>query len=96
MKVWGQSFYDLDFNHITGEADIKCLFLFVSQELEAVRDALIPLLACAAAKLGDVDALRAIAEMVMWNSQFVNEYSSRAVHDRRKLILSGKQWYKVP
>ncbi|OXB73585.1 UNVERIFIED_CONTAM: hypothetical protein H355_005300 [Colinus virginianus] len=33
------------------------------QELEAVRDALIPPLACAAAKLGDMDALRAIAEM---------------------------------
>lgn len=54
------------------------MFLFVSQELEAVRDALIPPLACAAAKLGDIDALRAIAEMVMWNSQFVNKYSSRA------------------
>uniref|UniRef100_A0A8C9G0F7 asparaginase n=1 Tax=Pavo cristatus TaxID=9049 RepID=A0A8C9G0F7_PAVCR len=58
-----RSFYDLDFNHITGKADIKSLFLFVSQELEAVRDALIPPLACAAAKLGDIDALRAIAEM---------------------------------
>uniref|UniRef100_A0A8C0EJE6 asparaginase n=1 Tax=Bubo bubo TaxID=30461 RepID=A0A8C0EJE6_BUBBB len=56
-------FYDLDINHIRGKADIKCLILFVSQELEAVRDALIPPLACAAAKLGDIDALRAIAEM---------------------------------
>ena len=55
----------MDINHIRGEADIKCLILFVSQELEAVRDALIPPLACAAAKLGDIDALRAIAEMVM-------------------------------
>lgn len=43
---------------------LNVLFLFVSQELEAVRDALIPPLACAAAKLGDIDALRAIAEMV--------------------------------
>ncbi|NWI88304.1 LPP60 lysophospholipase, partial [Pitta sordida] len=32
------------------------------EELEAIRDALIPPLACAAAKLGDIDALRAIAE----------------------------------
>ncbi|NXC17498.1 LPP60 lysophospholipase, partial [Corythaeola cristata] len=58
-----QCFYDLDINHIRGEANIKCLILFVSQELEAIRDALIPPLACAAAKLGDIDALRAIAEM---------------------------------
>lgn len=61
----GQCFYNLGVNRIRGEADIKCLILFVSQELEAVRDALIPPLACAAAKLGDIDALRAIAEMVM-------------------------------
>uniref|UniRef100_A0A8B9S5K4 asparaginase n=1 Tax=Apteryx owenii TaxID=8824 RepID=A0A8B9S5K4_APTOW len=45
------------------QVNISCLFLFVSQELEAVRDALIPPLACAAAKLGDIDALRAIGEM---------------------------------
>ena len=63
--MWKQGQCDLDINHIRGEADIKCLILFVSQELEAIRDALIPPLACAAAKLGDIDALRAIAEMVM-------------------------------
>lgn len=60
-----QCCYNLDINYIRGKADFKCLLLFVSQELEAVRDALIPLLACAAAKLGDIDAIRAIAEMVM-------------------------------
>lgn len=52
-------------SHIRGETDIKCLILFLYQELEAVRDALIPPLACAAAKLGDIDTLRAVAEMVM-------------------------------
>uniref|UniRef100_A0A8V0YWN8 asparaginase n=1 Tax=Gallus gallus TaxID=9031 RepID=A0A8V0YWN8_CHICK len=41
----------------------RSLSISCKEELEAVRDALIPLLACAAAKLGDVDALRAIAEM---------------------------------
>lgn len=42
---------------------INSLSISSKQELEAVRDALIPPLACAAAKLGDIDALRAIAEM---------------------------------
>ncbi|XP_071601542.1 60 kDa lysophospholipase isoform X5 [Heliangelus exortis] len=41
----------------------KSLSISSKEELEAVRDALIPPLACAAAKLGDIDALRAIAEM---------------------------------
>lgn len=35
-----------------------------AQELEAVRDALTPTLACAAAKIGDIEALEAIREMV--------------------------------
>ncbi|XP_068016336.1 60 kDa lysophospholipase isoform X2 [Melanerpes formicivorus] len=41
----------------------KSLSISSKEELEAVRDVLIPPLACAAAKLGDIDALRAIAEM---------------------------------
>ncbi|KAJ7406642.1 60 kDa lysophospholipase [Willisornis vidua] len=41
----------------------KSLSTSSKEELEAVRDALIPTLACAAAKLGDIDALRAVAEM---------------------------------
>uniref|UniRef100_A0A8C3J3S7 asparaginase n=1 Tax=Calidris pygmaea TaxID=425635 RepID=A0A8C3J3S7_9CHAR len=41
----------------------KSLSISSKEESEAVRDALIPPLACAAAKLGDTDALRAIAEM---------------------------------
>lgn len=63
--IKGNVFYDLKINDFLGKYDIKCLILFVFQELEAVRDVLIPPLACAAAKLGDIDALRAIAEMVM-------------------------------
>lgn len=34
------------------------------QELAAVRDALTPPLACAAAKIGDIDTLEALNEMV--------------------------------
>lgn len=34
------------------------------QELEAIRDALTPPLACAAAKIGDIEALEALKEMV--------------------------------
>lgn len=34
------------------------------KELEAIRDALTPPLACAAAKIGDVEALGALKEMV--------------------------------
>ncbi|XP_025904436.1 60 kDa lysophospholipase [Nothoprocta perdicaria] len=41
----------------------KSLSISCKEELEAIRDALIPPLACAAAKLGDIDALRAIREM---------------------------------
>uniref|UniRef100_A0AAY4A8C6 asparaginase n=1 Tax=Denticeps clupeoides TaxID=299321 RepID=A0AAY4A8C6_9TELE len=37
--------------------------LFHSYELEAIRDALNPTLACAAAKIGDIEALEAIREM---------------------------------
>lgn len=45
------------------QAIARSLSISCKEELEAVRDALIPLLACAAAKLGDIDAIRAIAEM---------------------------------
>ncbi|KFV81639.1 60 kDa lysophospholipase, partial [Struthio camelus australis] len=41
----------------------KSLSIGCKEELEAIRDALIPPLACAAAKLGDIDALKAIREM---------------------------------
>ncbi|XP_056202911.1 60 kDa lysophospholipase [Falco biarmicus] len=41
----------------------KSLSISTKEELEAIRDALTPPLACAAAKLGDIDALRSIAEM---------------------------------
>lgn len=39
-------------------------FYFVAQELEAIRDALIPSLACAAANIGDIDAFKAIGGKV--------------------------------
>ncbi|XP_062433685.1 60 kDa lysophospholipase, partial [Rhea pennata] len=41
----------------------KSLSISCKEELEAIRDALIPPLACAAAKVGDIDALKAIREM---------------------------------
>ncbi|TFK16016.1 toll-like receptor 3 [Platysternon megacephalum] len=41
----------------------KSLSVSCKEELEAIRDALIPSLACAAAKIGDTDALKAIGEM---------------------------------
>ncbi|EMP28052.1 60 kDa lysophospholipase, partial [Chelonia mydas] len=41
----------------------KSLSVSCKEELEAIRDALIPSLACAAAKTGDIDALKAIGEM---------------------------------
>ncbi|MGH0176426.1 UNVERIFIED_CONTAM: hypothetical protein FKN15_072735 [Acipenser sinensis] len=41
----------------------KSLGVSCKEELEAVRDALTPALACAAAKIGDIDALEAIREM---------------------------------
>ncbi|MGH0154922.1 UNVERIFIED_CONTAM: hypothetical protein FKN15_028614 [Acipenser sinensis] len=41
----------------------KSLSVSCKEELEAVRDALTPALACAAAKIGDIDALEAIREM---------------------------------
>lgn len=44
--------------------------LWCLQELEAIRDALTPPLACAAAKIGDVEALEALKEMV--NSPLVS------------------------
>lgn len=49
--------------------------LWCLQELEAIRDALTPPLACAAAKIGDVEALEALKEMV--NSPLVS--SARSV-----------------
>lgn len=41
----------------------KSLSISCKEELEAIRDALTPLLACAATKIGDVEALEAIREM---------------------------------
>ncbi|XP_047677514.1 60 kDa lysophospholipase isoform X2 [Tachysurus fulvidraco] len=41
----------------------KSLSISCKEELEAIRDALTPTLACAAAKIGDVEALEAIKEM---------------------------------
>ncbi|KAJ8288905.1 hypothetical protein COCON_G00015640 [Conger conger] len=41
----------------------KSLNICCKEELEAVRDALTPSLACAAAKIGDIEALEAILEM---------------------------------
>ncbi|XP_077179919.1 60 kDa lysophospholipase isoform X2 [Paroedura picta] len=41
----------------------KFLSVSCKEELEAVRDALTPALACAAAKIGDVDALKALQSM---------------------------------
>lgn len=38
--------------------------LLMQQELAAIRDALTPPLACAAAKIGDIEALQALKEMV--------------------------------
>ncbi|XP_060117567.1 60 kDa lysophospholipase-like [Heteronotia binoei] len=41
----------------------KYLYISCKEELEAVRDALTPALACAAAKTGDLDALKALQNM---------------------------------
>ncbi|XP_062325947.1 60 kDa lysophospholipase isoform X1 [Osmerus eperlanus] len=41
----------------------KTLSISCKEELEAIRDALTPPLACAASKIGDIDALKAIREM---------------------------------
>ncbi|XP_066536753.1 60 kDa lysophospholipase isoform X2 [Hoplias malabaricus] len=41
----------------------KSLSISCKEELEAIRDALTPTLACAAAKIGDIEALEAIREM---------------------------------
>uniref|UniRef100_W5KL91 asparaginase n=1 Tax=Astyanax mexicanus TaxID=7994 RepID=W5KL91_ASTMX len=41
----------------------KSLSISCKEELEAIRDALCPTLACAAAKIGDIEALEAIREM---------------------------------
>ncbi|XP_010779681.1 60 kDa lysophospholipase, partial [Notothenia coriiceps] len=42
----------------------KSLSISCKEELEAIRDALTPPLACAAAKIGDIEALEALKEMV--------------------------------
>ncbi|CDQ93762.1 unnamed protein product [Oncorhynchus mykiss] len=42
----------------------KSLSISCKEEIEAVRDALTPTLACAASKIGDLEALDAIKEMV--------------------------------
>ncbi|KAL7380728.1 hypothetical protein ABVT39_022886 [Epinephelus coioides] len=41
----------------------KSLSISCKEELEAIRDALTPLLACAAAKIGDIEAIEALKEM---------------------------------
>uniref|UniRef100_A0ACB8G676 Uncharacterized protein n=1 Tax=Sphaerodactylus townsendi TaxID=933632 RepID=A0ACB8G676_9SAUR len=41
----------------------KYLYISCKEELEAIRDALTPALACAAAKTGDLDALKALQNL---------------------------------
>lgn len=52
------------------------------QELAAIRDALTPPLACAAAKIGDIEALEALKEMVshptVYNTHTVSTIENRA------------------
>lgn len=47
-----------------------CLYYLCPQELEAIRDALTPTLVCVAAKIGDIEALEAIREMVRYWYRF--------------------------
>lgn len=53
---------------------IDCVKHCRLQELEAIRDALTPTLACAAAKIGDIEALEAIKEMVRLSPDFLSWY----------------------
>ncbi|XP_070697848.1 60 kDa lysophospholipase isoform X2 [Pempheris klunzingeri] len=53
----------------------KSLSITCKEELEAIRDALTPPLACAAAKLGDIDALEALREM--GGKLFLADYDGR-------------------
>ncbi|XP_056433199.1 60 kDa lysophospholipase-like isoform X1 [Gadus chalcogrammus] len=53
----------------------KSLSISCKEELEAIRDALAPPLACAAAKIGDVEALESIREMGSYLS--VGDYDGR-------------------
>lgn len=63
----------------------------VLQELEAIRDALTPPLACAAAKIGDLEAMEALKEMVSNPTIF----ATRAVDDHH-LVLIVCQEYNNP
>ncbi|XP_042564549.1 60 kDa lysophospholipase isoform X2 [Clupea harengus] len=53
----------------------KSLSISCKEELEAIRDALTPTLACAAAKIGDIEALDAIREM--GSSLSMEDYDGR-------------------
>lgn len=57
------------------------------QELAAIRDALTPPLACAAAKIGDIDTLEALKEMVgLLAVCTVSTFSEkRRINTKRKL-----------
>ncbi|KAL3049158.1 hypothetical protein OYC64_008603 [Pagothenia borchgrevinki] len=53
----------------------KSLSVSCKEELEAIRDALTPPLACAAAKIGDIEALEALKEM--GSNLFLGDYDGR-------------------
>nr|XP_033967409.1 60 kDa lysophospholipase isoform X2 [Pseudochaenichthys georgianus] len=53
----------------------KSLSISCKEELEAIRDALTPPLACAAAKIGDIEALEALKEM--GSNLFLADYDGR-------------------
>ncbi|KAK5857367.1 hypothetical protein PBY51_010619 [Eleginops maclovinus] len=53
----------------------KSLSISCKEELEAIRDALTPPLACAAAKIGDIEALEALKEM--GSNLFLGDYDGR-------------------
>ena len=58
----------------------------VPQELVAIRDALTPPLACAAAKIGDVEALKSIQEMA--SNTEINMYNKSCSMPGRAAMIS--------
>lgn len=57
------------------------------QELEAIRDALTPPLACAAAKIGDIEALEALKDMVSNTTVSSNQDTLTAVMRKKKKVF---------
>lgn len=81
--------FSVCFTFILAPLAFADVLLFCPQDLEAIRDALTPALACAAAKIGDIEALEALKEMV--EKTWI--YSNKRFNNTLSILTAMHIWF---